>query len=57
MDYKNLDNIDNKIDIITKFFIIYQSTFYRWLNEHESNLDNIINNIYLKNLRKMRIIK
>ena len=27
--YKNLDNVNNKIDIITKLFRIPQSTFYR----------------------------
>ena len=26
--YKNLDNIDNKIDIITKLFKIHKSKFY-----------------------------
>ena len=43
--YKNLDNVNNKIDIITKLFRIHQLTFYRWLNEYDNNVNNITNNI------------
>ena len=44
--YKNLDNVNNKIDIITKLFKIHKSTFYKWLNEYDNNIKNINDNIY-----------
>ena len=44
--YKNLDNVNNKIDIITKLFKIHKSTFYKWLNEYDNNIKNVNDNIY-----------
>ena len=45
--YYDLENNNEKINIITKLFKIHQSTLYRWLNEKNENITKIKENIFI----------